>query len=104
MHPQQQQQDSLDDTCTAADTPSRAGVVEQHIERPCTPQQHLQELLRASTGVLTPVSECDSCCHDGGAAEADWQDWDSSVAEPWATLPEAVFADIITLVSGADVG
>jgi hypothetical protein len=98
VHPQQQQQqDSPGHICTAADAPSLAGV-EQHIERPCTPQQHLH-------GCCCQDS---SSIHDGGdAAEVDWQQgWgdSSNVAEPWATLPEAVFADIITRVSGTDVG
>jgi hypothetical protein len=73
---------------------------EQGIERPPTPQQCLQHIFRAGTGALSPVSVCGSCESDCDAEERVWED----EVEPWAVLPEAVFADIMSRVSGNDLG
>lgn len=85
-HTDQQQQDSYDAWQPA----------EQQIERPETPQQYNQEQLRASTGVLTPLSQC-------GSGSDDLSD-DQGEVEPWATLPEGVFAEVMNRVSCKDAG
>lgn len=49
---------------------------------------------------MSPLSVCGSCDSD---CEADEQVWDVEM-EPWAVLPEAVFADVMSRVAGKDMG
>jgi hypothetical protein len=74
----------------------------QWIERPSTPQQCLQHVFRAGTGALSPLSPLSVCGCDSDC-EAEEQVWEDEV-KSWAVLPEAVFADMMSRVSGNDVG
>jgi hypothetical protein len=67
----------------------------QQMERPATPQ-FPQEQLRGSTGVLTPLSQCGSDLYDLSEEQCG--------VEPWAALPEGVFAEVLHRVSGKDAG
>ena len=68
---------------------------EDGLARPATPQQLLQELVRAGTGALSPMCDQGS---DSSHADLCLQ------LDQWAILPEAVFADVINRLAPKDLG